>query len=325
MSTVLYSSPRFERFKLIERLGAGGAAEAWRARREGGLLEQEVCVKRPLGVLGAGARRALLEEARVLSRIRHANVVSLLDVVEEDGGSVLIVMELVDGADLRRIDRTLAAQGERLAPGSVAAVGAALCRALGAAQRALCGGLVHRDVSPHNVLVSMQGEVKLADFGVARALDRDRWTRTGVVKGKRAYLSPEQIRGEPFDVRSDLFATGIVLYELLAGRRPFESRASRSVLRAIAEGERAPLAALAPGAPRALVDAVERLLAPSPEDRPPSPDAAARLLASFSDPDAAAAELRRAVLRATRPGPARAVARPAPALAVADVERGPGV
>ncbi len=305
-----------ERYVLLERLGRGGAGETWRARREGGLVAQEVCVKRPLGSPGAAERRALLEEARVLGRVRHANVVSLLDLVEDASGRLFLVLELVDGLDLRQLTTFLERRGESLSPNAVAVIGARLGRALAAAQRALPGGLVHRDVTPHNVLVSSEGEIKLADFGVARASDRERWTRTGLVKGKLAYVSPEQLRGERLDVRSDLFALGILLYELLSGRRPFPGRRAGSTLGAIANDDRVPLGPLPPDAPSTLGRMVEQMLSHEPDDRPASADLAARLLGQGCNEQAATDELRRFVRAARGPG-VRCAFRPADAAAIA--------
>jgi len=307
---------RSERYVLLSRLGRGGACETWRARRDTGLVPQEVCVKRPIRRLEPLQRRALLEEARVLARVRHANVVSLLDVVEERSGGVFLVLELVRGLDLKALTVALGRRGEELSPQAVAAVGMRVCRALAAAQRAVQGGLVHRDVTPHNVLVSGEGEVKLADFGVARAFDRERWTRTGLVKGKMAYVSPEQLRGERLDVRSDLFTLGILLYELLAGRRPFPGCPCGSPLGAIANDDRLPLAALVPGAPARLVQVVEQMLSHDREARPASADVAARLFAPSCSEQAATDELRRAVRAASGPGVRRARPAPRPAQVV---------
>jgi serine/threonine protein kinase len=292
-----------QHYVLIERLGRGGVAETWRARRVGGLVEDEVCIKRPLRALAAPERRALLEEARLLARVRHANIVSLIDVIL-DGDSPCLVLELVRGLDLHALSLALSGRAQRLAPSVVAAIGVALCRALAAAGRAVPGGVVHRDVTPHNVLVSSEGEIKLADFGIARAFDRERWTAPGLIKGKRAFVSPEQLRGEELDGRSDLFAVGVVLHELLVGRRPFGDSTGAGALHAIAEGRRAPL--LAPDAPAGLVAVVEQLLAHHRADRPPSADLAGAALARHADEQLAVQVLRSSLI--TLRGPARASA-----------------
>ena len=156
-----------------------------------------------------------------------------------------------------------------------------MTRALAAVQRAI-PGLVHRDVTPHNVLVSREGEVKLADFGIARALDRARWTRPAIVKGKLGYMAPEQIRDEPLDVRTDLFAVGVVLYELLTRVRPWGSACGMQELRAIDRGDMVALSAHRPVRATALIRVVERLLSRRPDDRFACADDALRALAPFS-------------------------------------------
>lgn len=293
---------RTERYILLERLGRGGAGEAWRARRETGLVPQQVCVKRPLRQLEPGQRRALLEEARVLSQVQHENIVSLLDAVEDRSGGVFLVLELVRGLDLYVLSRTLGRRGQALSPDAVAAIGIRLCRALGAAQRAVPGGLVHRDVTPHNVLVSCEGEVKLTDFGVARASDRARWTRTGLVKGKLGYVSPEQARGEPLDVRSDLYAVGVLLYELICGKRPYPARSVGSLLDRLERGDALSCQSFPADVPSALARVVVQLLSLDRQGRPASADIAARLLAPACRDQAATDELKRAVLFARGPG-----------------------
>ncbi|HEY3236710.1 MAG TPA: serine/threonine-protein kinase, partial [Polyangiaceae bacterium] len=162
-----------------------------------------------------------------------------------------------------------------------------------AAQRALPPGVVHRDVTPHNVLVSTEGEVKLADFGIARALDRETWTACGRVKGKVDFLSPEQLSGDQLDVRSDLFAVGVLLYELLCGVRPFRRASDTLTLEAIRLGQYLPLSAQARHLPSRLVMTVERFLQRDPSLRPRTADAAADLLAHSADEHQASVELRR--------------------------------
>jgi serine/threonine-protein kinase len=290
---------------LLERLGRGGAAESWRARRVTPLFEDEVCVKLPHALLEPDERRAVLEEARIMARVRHANVVTLLDVVEDVRARPVLVLELVRGADLSAIQRMLRLRSARL-PGAVtASLLRSLCLALAAAQRALPAGIVHRDVTPHNVLVSLEGETKLADFGIARALDRGRWTRSGLVKGKCAYIAPELVRGDGCDVKSDLFSLGVIGFELCAGTRPFAAPNVLAELAAIERGARRSLAEAAPTTPRGLVSLVEALLAHDPKNRP-SPDQAARALSQLADDQCALETLRNAARLARAPGLARA-------------------
>ncbi len=228
--TAFLVSSTGQRFELLSCIGRGATGGVYRARTietEAGFA-REVCIKRLSGQLSADGERAMHEEARLLASVRHANVVSLLAMGREPTGAPFLVLELIDGANLRVLRKATARQSD---PGRPAPAGGlpdqvgvhvacALVRALAAVQRAV-PGLVHRDVTPHNVLVSREGEVKLTDFGIALALDRARWTRPSVVKGKFGYMAPEQIRGEPLDARTDLFAVGVVLFELLARRRPW--------------------------------------------------------------------------------------------------------
>jgi len=288
--TDIVPRPRRDRFALLRPLGRGGTAETWLARRVGGLFPEDVCIKRSHHYLSRDGRRSLLEEARLLARIRHANVVQLLDGMEDEDGHVFLVLELVRGVDLRVLSRALACRGRVLRPAVVAAIAMYLCRALAAAQRAVSGGIVHRDVTPHNVLISHEGEIKLADFGIARAFDREQWTRAGLVKGKTGFFSPEQLRGDALDVRSDLFAVGIISFELLLGYRPIIEHGAEIELR-LAEC-RAALSRLGPAIPLGLSDAIASLLAAERSDRPATADAAARLFSSFTDEQRAIDELR---------------------------------
>lgn len=291
--TDIVLGPRSVRFSLLRPLGRGGTAETWVARRVGGLFPEEVCIKRPHHSLDSDGRRSILEEARLLARVRHVNVVQLLDGLEDEHGQVFLVLELVRGMDLRTLSRALARRGRAMRPVVVAAIAMYLCRALAAAQRAVPGGVVHRDVTPHNVLVSREGEIKLADFGIARAFDREPWTRVGLVKGKTGFFSPEQLRGDVLDVRSDLFAIGIISFELLLGYRPVIEQGVELQQR-MAECHAA-LARLGPAIPLGLSDAIASLLAAERSDRPATADCAARLLSSFTDEQRAIDELRQNV------------------------------
>lgn len=248
------------------------------ARVVGGGLERRVCIKRLAGSVPPAEAAVLREEARVLASVRHANVVSLLGFAEDEERGPFLVLELVEGLDLREVRRRLGTQ--RLADPVAVHVACSLLRACSAVQRCL-PGLVHRDVTPNNVLVSVHGEVKLADFGIALARDRTRWTAPLFVKGKVGYMSPEQIRGERLDPRSDLFAVGVVLYELLAGVRPWGPLRALGELRAALWDAPMPLAARRPDLPGPLARAVDRLLERFPHERFATADDALRSLAPF--------------------------------------------
>ncbi len=266
-------------YHLLRRLGGGAMGDVYSARAVGGGVERWVCIKRLAGTLEPDDAALLREEARILASVRHANVLALLAVGEEPEGEPFLVLELVDGMDLKRLCMVLPA-GDRLPEMIAVHISCAILRALGAVQRCL-PGLVHRDVTPHNVLVSTHGEVKLGDFGIALARDRARWTQPLFVKGKVGYMSPEQILGADIDGRSDLFAVGVILYELLAGERPWGPLRGVRELRAVVDEPARPLPRRRNRAERALAGVVDRLLARRPEDRYATPEDALRALAPF--------------------------------------------
>lgn len=254
-----------------------GRAEVRVARATAHGVERLVCLKRLARDAGADRIEALREEARILAAIRHANVVAALG-FEQDEDGALLVLELVEGLDLAALRKGLGEQ--RLADPVAVHVACSLLRALGAAAHAV-PGLVHRDVTPHNVLLSVHGEVKLADFGIALAGDRPRSTQPLLVKGKVGYMSPEQIVGDELDARSDLFAVGIILYELLTGVRPWAPVRGMAELQAVIDRSPTPVLVRRPDVDRSLAAAIERLLAREPARRYATADDALRALARF--------------------------------------------
>jgi eukaryotic-like serine/threonine-protein kinase len=266
-------------YHLVRRLGAGAMGEVYSARAVGGGVERWVCIKRLAGRLDPEDAVLLREEARILASVRHANVLAFLAVGEEADGEPFLVLELVEGLDLKALCAARA-NGDRLPDMVAVHIACALLRALAAVQRYL-PGLVHRDVTPHNVLVSTHGEVKLADFGIALARDRTRWTQPLFVKGKVGYMSPEQILGAEIDGRTDQFAVGVILYELIAGERPWGVARGAGELRAVVEERPRPLPRGRSRMDRALAGVVMRLIARRPEDRYRSPEDALRALAPF--------------------------------------------
>lgn len=258
---------RFGPYEIVQPLGVGGMAETFVALRRGPAgFEQQVCLKR---VLPAYARdehfmKLFLGEARLVAHLRHANIVQLTDFGESEG-LFYLALELVEGLDLREVLARLRMRDAVMDPELVALVASDVATALEYAHNLAFDaervGVVHRDVSPGNVLLSLAGEIKLADFGIAKSALAEQVTQSGVVKGKIPYMSPEQARGEVVDARSDLFSLGVLMYEALAGQRPFDGATEAATLLKIVEGRHIPLRELVPSLPEALCHLVDRLLA----------------------------------------------------------------
>jgi serine/threonine-protein kinase len=250
------------RYRIVRHLARGGMAEVYLAHDQ--LLDRPVAVKVLFPELAQDASfvERFRREARAAAGLNHHNIVSVYDFGQDDG-SYFIVMEYVDGPTLREIIRT---EGP-LAPARVAGVGADVAAALEVAHRA---GVIHRDVKPGNVLISTDA-VKVADFGIARAGDpRESLTQTGAVMGTATYLSPEQAQGHDIDPRSDLYALGVVLYEMAAGRAPFSGGSPVAI--AYQHLNEAPAAPSRhnPDVPPQLDAVILQAMAKRPEDRPAS-------------------------------------------------------
>jgi serine/threonine-protein kinase len=213
---------RLGRYQLVSRIGRGGMAQVFHARQQGiGGFERDVAVKVLLPEYASEGDFVdmLLDEARIAGAIGHPNVVGVIDVGQENE-LFYLVMEYVDGTDLRSVLRS--AQTGRLPLNAALYITGEVLRGLGAVHRAVDREgaprrIIHRDVSPANVLLDRSGVVKLGDFGIAHASSRITRTRPGAVKGKLRYMAPEQLTGKPVDHRADLYAVGIVLCEMLIG------------------------------------------------------------------------------------------------------------
>ncbi|MEC7521682.1 MAG: serine/threonine-protein kinase [Myxococcota bacterium] len=230
------------RYEIVGQLALGGMAQILLGRLLGPSgFERVVVIKRILPNLAQerAFTEMFLDEARIAAAIHHPNVVQVHE-LGETGGDLYLVMEYLQGESLSGLLRRLRLFGESLDPSLVAHIGAEACAGLHAAHelRDADGrpvGLVHRDISPQNIFISYDGAVKILDFGIAKAADRITQTEAGVLKGKFAYMSPEQCLGEPPDRRSDLFALGAVLFEAATGRRLFQRQAQLQTLRAVTE------------------------------------------------------------------------------------------
>ncbi|MFF0988658.1 Stk1 family PASTA domain-containing Ser/Thr kinase [Kocuria nitroreducens] len=251
------------RYELGPRIARGGTATVYQAVDT--RLERIVAVKlmHPHLAEDPAAADRFVREARAAARLSHPHVVSVLDQGHAPDGVPYLVMEHVAGSTLRDLLRRRGA----LPPGEALSLLEPVLDGLAAAHRA---GLVHRDVKPENVLISGTGRVTVADFGLTRAVDQH--TATGTVLGTVGYASPELVTGQRVDTRADVYSAGIVLFELLAGRRPFEG-GPLAVARAHAEGAVPDLRTLDPGLPAGPARLVARATARDPEQRPPDADA----------------------------------------------------
>jgi serine/threonine-protein kinase len=268
---------RFGKYELVRKLATGGMAEVFLARFEWALgLEKTVVVKRILPHLAEDPSfcEMFFSEAKLAAQLSHPNIAQIIEFGEHEG-TYFLSMEYVDGPSLRSLEYSAALREETIPFAHSARIAACCCEALAYAHEladARTGEplqLVHRDVSPDNILIGRTGAVKLVDFGIAKAATQTHRTETGGVKGKLGYMSPEQLRAKPLDRRTDVYALGVVLYEMLSGGRPYDAPTEASLLTAILTEDMVPLHARSPDAPEALERIILRALQRRPEDRYP--------------------------------------------------------
>jgi hypothetical protein len=264
--------PRIGRYLITGRIGRGGMGMVYRGLDEA--LEREVAVKilNAEGSLDADSRRRFEVEAKAAARLQHPNIVTVFE-LGEDRGLPFIAMEMLPGADLDALLRA----GEEMPLTEKLDVVAQICRGLAYAHER---GIVHRDIKPSNVRLLEDGTAKIMDFGIAK-LGGTHLTKTGMMVGTVHYMSPEQVRGKPLDGRSDVFSAGVILYELLAGERPFRGEGATQVLYKIVNEEPPPpdLAAFGVLGPK-LQSILSRALAKDPDARYPGAKALADELAA---------------------------------------------
>lgn len=278
---------------LVEgRVGGGGMAEVFRARPppdfEEAIARESVAIKTLLPSYAKDPlfREMFEEEAEISTSLHHPNVVELIDFGQTPDGSLFLVMEWVDGVDLGQVLRSYRKRRLRLHPLAACSIVEQALRGLHAAHTRIdrdgtLHAVVHRDVSPANILVSRTGEVKIADFGLARPLDRMRKTKPGIVKGKFAYLAPEQAFDRSVDPRTDVFAAGIVLWEGLASRHLFRRDDDLETVLLVRQAKVPDIRRYAPGLDMRLVKMLQRALQADPDKRYPTAEAFANDLADF--------------------------------------------
>lgn len=253
----------FGQYELIEHIATGGMAEVYKARMKGlEGFQKIVAIKRILPHLTDNDEfvTMFIDEAKLAAQLQHPNIIHIYDLGKIDR-SYYIAMEFIDGLDLRSILQRLQAKGQRFPLPLALYVGARLADALDYAHRkrdfkGQAMALVHRDVSPQNVLISFEGDIKLCDFGIAKAASKASHTRAGALKGKLQYMSPEQAWGKDLDHRSDIFSLGLVLYEMITGRKAFTGDSELSVLEQVRSPKIVPPREVDPAVP----EDVEKIL-----------------------------------------------------------------
>jgi serine/threonine protein kinase len=264
----------FGKYYLLERINVGGMAEVFRAKAYGVEgFERLLAVKRILPNIAEDQEfiTMFIDEAKIAVQLNHANIAQIFDLGVVDG-SYFIAMEHIHGRDLRAIFERCRQKNEPMPIAQACFIAMKNCEGLDYAHNKRDQGgremaLVHRDVSPQNIIVSFEGEVKLIDFGIAKAAGKMGKTQAGILKGKFGYMSPEQVRGLPIDRRSDIFSTGIVLYELLTNERLFVGESDFSTLEKVRNVEILPPSTYNRKIPEELERIVLKALAKDVEDR----------------------------------------------------------
>src|SRR5882672_2473595 len=264
----------FGKYYLLERINVGGMAEVFKAKTfgvEG--FERLLAVKRILPNIAEDEEfiAMFIDEAKISVQLQHANIAQIFDLGKVED-SFFIALEYVNGKDLRAIFDRTRQRGEVMPISQSAYVVMQVCEGLDYAHNKRDGQgrelhLIHRDISPQNVLIGYEGEIKLIDFGIAKAAGKASKTQAGILKGKFGYMSPEQVRGLPIDRRSDVFAVGIVLYELLTSERLFVGESDFSTLEKVRNVEILPPSSYNRKIPPELERIALKALAKDPEDR----------------------------------------------------------
>ena len=275
-AAVASSGPdRFGQYEILERIASGGMAELYKAKRTGVEgFQKIVAIKKILPHLADDEAFVTMfaDEAKLAAQLNHPNIIHIYDLGKIQAGGYFIAMEYVDGRDLRAIQQAGREMGVPLPVPLAVYVASKVASALDYAHRRRDAeghelNIVHRDVSPQNILISYEGDIKLCDFGIAKAASKASKTQSGALKGKIQYMSPEQAWGKPIDRRSDLFSLGVVLHELLTGERLFHGDTDINVLEKVRVADVAPPSRANPEVPQNLDAVVLKALAREPDDR----------------------------------------------------------
>ncbi len=266
---------RFGQYEIIEKIASGGMAELYKAKRTGVEgFQKIVAIKKILPHLADDEEFVTMfaDEAKLAAQLNHPNIIHIYDLGKIQEGGYFIAMEHVDGRDLRSIEQSGHAHSQQLPVPLAVYIASKVASALDYAHRRRDAegqdlNIVHRDVSPQNILISYEGEIKLCDFGIAKAASKASRTQSGALKGKIQYMSPEQAWGKPIDRRSDLFSLGVVLHEMLTGERLFRGDTDITVLEKVRSAEVIPPSRMNPEVPTNLDAIVLKALAKDPDER----------------------------------------------------------
>ncbi len=268
-----FETKQFGKYQLLDKIAAGGMAELYRAKvtREYG-FEKQVAIKKILPHLSDEGNlvKAFIDEAKLAALLQHENIVQIYDFGNMNG-EYFIAMEYLFGKDLRKLTHKAKEKAVPIDLQNTLYVISRVCAGLDYSHnlKDLQGrplNIIHRDINPQNIFITYEGQVKIIDFGIAKAASHNSTTHEGLVKGKLAYMSPEQAKGKKVDHRSDIFSTGIILYELLAGQRMFEGEAMH-IYTQVRDAVYKPLKSLVPDLPARLHDVVQHALAKEPDER----------------------------------------------------------
>jgi serine/threonine protein kinase len=268
-----FEPTQFGKYQLLDKIAVGGMAELFRAKLTGVQgFEKLIAIKKILPNLSEEENliTAFIDEAKLAALLHHENIVQIYDFGSMDE-EYFIAMEFLFGKDLRTIRRTAKKRDLALGLENILYVTSRICAGLDYSHnlKDLQGrplNIIHRDINPQNILITYEGQVKIIDFGIAKAASQNTKTRENLIKGKLAYMSPEQANGRVIDHRSDIFSTGIIMYELLAVRRMFSGE-TMHVLSLVRDAQYDPPEEVIPDLPPKLNDILRRALAKDPDDR----------------------------------------------------------